>query len=468
MLFYQKEFLVFAGTVILFLLLVKNYRAQKVFLLLCSYYFYAYWDWRFLGLVFTITVVDFTIGQLMKRWKDPGRRKSLVVLSVVMNLSFLGVFKYFNFFVESMNHVLGPLGFNLGTLSIVLPVGISFYTFQSLSYTIDVYRNEIQPCDDILDFALCVAFFPQLLSGPIVRARDFLPQLTEPRKLSWVRASYGLREFVIGLFKKVFIADRIAMFVDPVFSAPGVYDGLTIWLAALSYTIQIYCDFSGYSDMAIGTARILGYDFKRNFNLPYLSRSIDEFWRRWHISLSSWLRDYLYISLGGNRGGKYKTYRNLIVTMLLGGLWHGAAWTFVVWGALHGAALAVTRMFRDTRGSQGVEEPSRPLSAVLGWICTMAIVIVGWVLFRAKTFGVAAVMLGKMFALCPGVAWYSPFPVAVIIAFAVVYGLHACGYDKAIDLSGESWYMRTVLLVMIGLVILFFPSGFHPFIYFQF
>lgn len=250
---------------------------------------------------------------------------------------------------------------------------------------------------------------------------------------------------------KVFIADRLAMFVDPVFAAPGIYNGLTIWLAALSYTMQIYCDFAGYSAMAIGTAHVLGYDFKENFNLPYISKSIDEFWRRWHISLSSWLRDYLYISLGGNRNGRYRTYCNLIITMLLGGLWHGAAWTFVMWGAL--------------RGLQ--KDPSAALAGS-GWLITMMVVICGWVLFRSTTFGDAALMLKKMAFLYLGVSWYCPFPIAVILGFGVVHALHAFGYGHVLELPETKWYTPAVLLSMIGLVMVFFPTGFHPFIYFQF
>ncbi|MDH5561243.1 MAG: MBOAT family protein, partial [Deltaproteobacteria bacterium] len=415
MLFNQIEFIVLIIVIAAIFILIRENRHRKLILLVSSYYFYAYWDWRFLGLILFSTIVDYFVAILIAKNETEKVRKIFLIISLTSNLGLLGFFKYFNFFIDSLKVALGPLDVNLTTLNIILPVGISFYTFQTLSYTIDVYRRKLNPCYKFTDFALYVSFFPQLVAGPIVRASDFLPQLTTPNKITLERVYGGFRQFVFGLFKKVFIADRIAYFVDHVFSNYDVYNGVTIWLAVIAFAIQIYCDFSGYSDMAIGIARGLGYDFPENFRLPYISRSIIEFWRRWHISLSSWLRDYLYIPLGGSRKGSLRTYINLSITMVLGGLWHGAAWNFIIWGAIQGIALMINRWFVENV-TFSLPLPSK-LKDILGWFVTMNIVLISWVFFRSTDYGLGQSLgiLKKIF-LSPltGISWIHPFVLLTI------------------------------------------------------
>lgn len=469
MLFSSKEYIILALVVIAFLRLVRNKRIRKLFLLAVSYYFYAYWDWRFLSLILFSTFVDYFVGQRLKNCENMARRRLFLIISLVTNLGLLGCFKYFNFFIESMNIALAPLRLNLGTLNIILPIGISFYTFQTLSYTIDVYRRQLEPCNDFWDFALFVSFFPQLVAGPIVRAKVFLPQLDTPRQLSWDRTFLGIRQFVIGLFKKVLVADCLAFYVDNVFANTGAYDCLTTWLVLVTYSLQIYCDFSGYSDMAIGMARIMGFDFPENFRLPYIAKSISDFWRRWHISLSSWLRDYLYISLGGNRGGRLKTYRNLLLTMLLGGLWHGESWTFVFWGGFHGVSLVIAKLVsRENKESGPSGNAARIVTGLSGWIVTMLIVCIGWVFFRSQTFTEAILMLRQMFVPNQGIAWYNPFAICAIVAFAITHAISAMGMQRLLELPVKAWRTPVVLCTMALLTGVFRPAGFHPFIYFQF
>jgi alginate O-acetyltransferase complex protein AlgI len=357
----------------------------------------------------------------------------------------------------------------MGTLRIILPAGISFFTFQTLSYTIDVYRKDLRECRSLPDLALFIAFFPQLVAGPIVRAAEFMPQLETPRTLSWRQAYVGLRIFVFGFFKKVFLADRLAPFVETVFSNAGAFDGATVWLGVLAYAVQIYCDFSGYSDMAIGMARIMGYEFSINFNTPYIARSIQEFWHRWHISLSTWLRDYLYIPLGGSRHGRARTYINLMVTMLLGGLWHGASWAFVFWGGLHGAALALHRGWCEWRGKKHTAGGGGFLSGLAGWSATMLIVLVGWVFFRAGSFEQAGVVLNKMFIPGDGVRWIHPFALTAVLALAAQHSsLFLPKRPAWMDLPVTHWITPAALVLLFGVSILFYPTGFTPFIYFQF
>lgn len=466
MLFTQIEFIVLFLAVFSFLLLVKNFRAQKLFLLVVSYYFYAYWDWRFLSLLIASTLVNYFAGIGMKNSKDPKTRRIFLICGLAMDLSLLGTFKYFNFFISSLSPIVASLGFETSSLNIVLPIGISFYTFQTMSYSIDVYYRRIETCSDFPDFALFVAFFPQLVAGPIVRASNFIPQLKTPRTISLLNIFFGFRQFVYGLFKKVLIADNLSVFVDPVFSNPGAFSCLTTWLALIAYALQIYCDFSGYSDMAIGLARTMGYKFPKNFNLPYISRSISEFWTRWHISLSSWLRDYLYIPLGGNRKGKRRMYINLMITMFLGGLWHGAAWTFVFWGCLHGAALAVEKFFASFKSSTG--ESCGIARKTLEWGLTFFVVLITWVFFRSQTFTGAMLTLRQMFTPSQGIIWYHPFAIGAILMMALLHIVNAAGKKKILIL--KSPYLKTpvVLFTIIFLVIIFRPKGFNPFIYFQF
>lgn len=331
----------------------RRYRVQNGWLLAASYVFYGYWDPRFLALLGLSTVVDFVIGRKLHGTEDERGRKRLVTVSVLVNLGILGSFKYFDFFVESTVRLLDTLGFeaHLPTLKVLLPVGISFYTFQTLSYTIDVYRRKMPATNDLLGFALFVSFFPQLVAGPIERAKRLMPQIEAPREITATKVQGGLWLIVWGYFKKTVIADQAALVANPLF-ADGTWEtltGLEPLLAVLGFTIHIYCDFSGYSDIARGCAKLLGFEFLLNFKLPYLATGPSDFWGRWHVSLSTWLRDYLYIPLGGNRGGKLSTYRNMFLVMALGGLWHGAAWPYVLWGSYHGVLLVIERVWLDAR-----------------------------------------------------------------------------------------------------------------------
>jgi alginate O-acetyltransferase complex protein AlgI len=343
MTFSSVSFFVFFAIVILAMLITKisifsRQRTRHTILLIASYIFYGWWDWRFCFLMLVLTTVAYISAvQITKRLKN----KLYIIVGVVVPLAILGIFKYFNFFISSFTQLFSI--HSIGSLNIILPVGISFYTFQSLSYTIDVYRKKIGVENDFIKLALYIAFFPQLVAGPIVRASDFLPQLNEERNITLNNFRTGIQIFVFGLFKKIVLADWLSVFVDDVFRAPNAFHALSLILAVIAYSMQIYFDFSGYSDMAVGCAKCLGYDFIRNFNVPYISRNITEFWRRWHISLSSWLKEYLYIPLGGNRKGNTRTYINNMLTMLLGGLWHGANWTFLAWGGAHGIALCLKK-----------------------------------------------------------------------------------------------------------------------------
>ncbi|MFG0263068.1 MAG: MBOAT family O-acyltransferase, partial [Novipirellula sp. JB048] len=343
MLFTQPEFLIFFLGVLAAVWMTRRVRLRNAILLAASYYFYAYWDVRFCLLLAFSTLMDFGIARAMGSNDNAVFRRRLLTLSVVVNRGVLGFFKYFNFFIDSATPIIESLGGSASTLNLILPVGISFYTFQTLSYTIDVYRRVLRPSSSLLEFALYVAFFPQLVAGPIVRARELLPQLASPSRWSHRRFYGGFQQALRGAVKKVLMADRLGEMVDVVFANPDYYSSTTLWLAVFAYGGQIYLDFSGYTDMAIGSAKMLGYRFPKNFRHPYLATSMAEFWHRWHMTLSRWLRDYLYIPLGGSRRSNLVTYRNLMLTMTLGGLWHGAAWTFVLWGVLHGAALGAER-----------------------------------------------------------------------------------------------------------------------------
>lgn len=362
-------------------------KGQNVLLLAASYLFYGAWDWRFLSLLWISTATDYLVGRGLHRHDGQKARTRLLTVSMLVNLGMLAVFKYFNFFADSAASLLESIGVGADwpTLNVVLPVGISFYTFQTMSYTIDAYRRRIEPTDDPLAFAVFVAFFPQLVAGPIERARRLLPQFNVRRRVAHGDdLATALHLIGLGLFKKVVIADAVAPHVDTAFGSAGTAGWITLLVGVLGFALQIYGDFSGYSHIARGSARLLGIDLMVNFNQPYLSRNITHFWRTWHISLSTWLRDYLYIPLGGNRCSALATYRNLMITMLLGGLWHGAAWTFVAWGALHGAYLALHRRFRGhTRGAELAAPGLRDVAPVFA---TFVAVTLSWVFFRAATF----------------------------------------------------------------------------------
>ena len=401
MLFNSLVFLAFFIVVYAaYLLLNRHYKAQNRLLLVASYVFYGYWDWRFLSLIAISTVIDYGVGLILSRSESPRKRKWLLFLSVFANLGLLGFFKYFNFFADSFAGLLGMFGMDAGyvTLNIVLPVGISFYTFQTMSYTIDIYHRKIEPTRSFLDFALFVSFFPQLVAGPIERAVNLLPQVSHPRKIKKSQVNAGIFLILWGYFKKVVIADNMAVIAAQIFNGYTNYQGLDILIGILAFTVQIYCDFSGYSDIARGLAKIMGFDLMVNFKLPYFALNPSDFWLRWHVSLSSWLRDYLYIPLGGNKGGTAATQRNLALTMLLGGLWHGAAWHFVIWGAFHGLILALYRVFDRHPEHEDPWSGKYSYARILSKMLLMFILtLIGWVIFRASTIHQIWYMLTNVF-----------------------------------------------------------------------
>ncbi|KAA5546048.1 MBOAT family protein [Roseiconus nitratireducens] len=462
MLFTQIEFLLFLILVILVAWRCPGRRSRNTVLLAASYYFYAYWDLRFCGLLLLSTLVDYWVAQRIDRATDPRIRWTYLCVSLFVNLGVLAFFKYFNFFIESAAAIFHGWGSNPGTLDLVLPVGISFYTFQTLSYTIDVYRGKIAPTRSLLDFALYVAFFPQLVAGPIVRAVELLPQLATVPQWSSGRFYGGFQLALRGLVKKVLLADRLGEMVDVVFAGPELYSGWTVWLAVIGYAGQIYYDFSGYSDIAIGIAKMLGYRFPVNFRHPYLATSLSEFWRRWHITLSRWLRDYLYISLGGNRRGRWRTKWNLMVTMVLGGLWHGAAWTFVLWGTLHGLALVVEHTVRTRL------RPGARVGPVIGRMTTLAVVLAGWVLFRSETWQRAATIYSQLCFTRSGIDWFPPLAVLACAILVVDHLLWSTRARLWMHLPADRWYTPTATALLIWTLLLYSPRGFSPFVYFQF
>lgn len=404
MLFNSIQFALFLPLVfaIFWLLDRKNLRVQNAFIIFASYVFYGWWDWRFLGLIVFSSIVDYTVGLTMAREERPGRRKLLLGISLAANLGILGFFKYFDFFIQSASELLTLAGLHAHptTLRIILPVGISFYTFQTLSYTIDIYRRKIGPTRDLLAFFAFVSFFPQLVAGPIERAKSLLPQFLSPRRFNYDAAREGSKLILWGFLKKVVIADNLAPLVETVFSNQGHYGTLGLMTGLFAFALQIYGDFSGYSDIAIGVARLFGFDLMRNFAYPYFSRDIGEFWRRWHISLSTWFRDYVYIPLGGSRTGKLRRIFNIMVTFTVSGLWHGANWTFVIWGALNGAYYIPLMLSGKVRRE---EEPgaaptwmdrAKTMSSIL---VTFFFTLLAWAFFRAATVGDAIRYIGGIF-----------------------------------------------------------------------
>ncbi len=456
---------------------------RKLFLLLASWFFYAQWDWRFVGLLIASAVLNWGVAALIARTRERGGGKTgwLVGLGVAANLLILGFFKYYGFFVEEAGELLTRFGWerDLLLLQIVLPVGISFFTFQGISYVVDVHRGKTPPAKSLLDVMLLMSFFPHLVAGPIVRASDLLPQFDRTPRLTRVMATHGLLLIVWGLFKKTVIASELsANLVDPVFFDPTAFGAVDIAAAVYGYAVQIYCDFSAYSDMAIGLAALLGYSFPRNFNQPYRAASMQSFWRRWHISLSSWLRDYLYVPLGGGRKGLVSSCINVFITMVLGGLWHGAALTFLAWGALHGGVQVIERLGRAFFGrnrpsgylsADGEGERKSVLLTVLGVLVTFHIVCLGWILFRAESFDLAMAMLQGLGRIGP-VVMLTPLLLTLIAGGLAMHWLP----PRAIE--GVAERLKTApsltLGLLIGAAILLVeavrPEGVAPFIYFQF
>jgi D-alanyl-lipoteichoic acid acyltransferase DltB (MBOAT superfamily) len=403
MLFNSIEFCIFLPIVfsIYWLLDKQKLKIQNFFLLLASYFFYGWWDWRFLSLILASSTVDFLVGKALAKAETQSKRKFFLGLSLFINLGALGIFKYYNFFVQNFIDAFSFFGkdFDLYRLSIILPVGISFYTFQTLSYTIDIYRKKIEPTKDWMVFFTFVSFFPQLVAGPIERASHLLPQFTKPRIFKYDQAKDGLRQMLWGLFKKIVIADTCAIYVNDIFSNYESYSSGILLLGAFYFTFQIYCDFSGYSDIAIGTAKLFGFDLMRNFAYPYFSRDIAEFWRRWHISLSTWFRDYVYIPLGGSRLSKAKTIRNVFIIFLVSGFWHGANWTFIVWGGLNALYFLPSLLAKKNRQHLGVTAenswfPSQ--KEFIGMLTTFSLTVFAWIFFRAENIFHAFAYIAKI------------------------------------------------------------------------
>lgn len=451
-----------------------RHRAQNVWLLAASYFFYGWWDYRFLLLLIASTLLDYALGRWIASAHSRSSRKLFVALSCIANLGFLGFFKYFNFFVDSAARVLEALGMepHLPVLRIILPAGISFYTFQSMCYTIDVYRGRLTPTRNLLDFAQYVAFFPQLVAGPIERATALLPQVQRPRTVTIEQWRSGWALILIGICRKVAVADSAALLVNETFPQAAGAGSFELLIALYLFSIQIYADFAGYSDVARGSARLLGFELMRNFEHPYFSTSITEFWRRWHISLSTWLRDYLYIPLGGNRHGELRTYKNLFLTMLLGGLWHGASWNFVIWGGLHGVYLAAHKLMLGDR-KPATENRVRSIRAVvanaLPWLFTLHLVALSWVFFRADTLANAWQYLAGIVELRGG---FDLRPVKYLAACVLVLAI----IDVPQYLSGIHsvctrwpWWVRGVYYAGLVLTICLMRRDANvPFIYFQF
>ena len=471
MLFNSWEFALFLPCVLGCYYILKT-RAQNVLLLLSSYFFYSCWDWRFTGLLLLSTVVDYSVGRAMPR-ATARRSRTLLLVSICTNLGVLGLFKYFNFFADSAADILGTFGIGASPvlLNVILPVGISFYTFQTMAYTIDVYRGRVEPERDIVTFGIYVAFFPQLVAGPIERAQNLLPQIRAPRRIDQHQISSGTLLILIGLLRKVVIADNAAMYVDLVFSDPTAVSWTGLIKGIMYFSLQIYGDFAGYSNIARGCSRLLGIELMQNFNHPYFATNITTFWRKWHISLSTWLRDYVYIPLGGNRGTVIFAYRNLILTMLLGGLWHGAGWTFVVWGGIHGVALAVHKWWlggRDPKPKQWSSGIQGVLGALAGWLVTMAIVGFGWIFFRAPTFEAAYNVVMGICTLSSGQQWIPHMPL-----FGMVLLLLAIDVPQSIAGEQTIWLRwgrarGLVYTFAVLLIVLLGSKENVPFIYFQF
>jgi alginate O-acetyltransferase complex protein AlgI len=474
MIFSSFEFVGFFAVVLLIRSCLRNFSAEKWFLLLASYVFYMSWSVPCVLLIIGTSLVDYFVGMGLGRIEDPRKRRLLLVVSIVANLGVLGFFKYTNFLLANIHWALTSLGFHAPQLSynILLPVGISFFTFQSMTYTIETYRRRIKPCHSPRDFMLFVAFFPQLLAGPINRAVDLLPQFMQRIRATALEWESGLAQFALGVVKKAVISDQIAPHVDLIFASPGKYDGLTLLQGALGYAVQIYCDFSGYSDMAIGCARMMGFRFMENFQMPYSSTSITDFWRRWHISLSSWFRDYLYIPLGGSRKGTGRTYLNLMVTMLLCGLWHGASWSFVFWGGLHGVSLAVHRAWKIWDPLESLKEHPwlQALWDVWARLLTLTVVLIGWVFFRARSWTDAWSSLGRMLAWThDGTRLWSPYILAALVAVIAAHLLISKDRNWAWEIPNRPVFIR--IGAYLGLALLIVCLGKTegaPFIYFQF
>ena len=478
MLFNSIEFAIFLPVVFVGYWFVtnKNLKAQNLLLLAASYLFYGWWDWRFLSLIAFSSLVDYFIGLKLSEAKEDAKRKLLLAISISINLGFLGFFKYYNFFAESFADAFTLLGTSIEVerLNIILPVGISFYTFQTLSYSIDIYRRKLEPSKDIIAFFTFVSFFPQLVAGPIERATNLLPQFYKKREFDYAKATDGLRQILWGLFKKIVIADNCAEVANIIFNNSADQSGSTLLLGTLLFTFQIYCDFSGYSDIAIGVSRLFGFNLMQNFAFPYFSRDIAEFWRRWHISLSTWFRDYLYIPLGGSRGGTGMKVRNTFIIFIVSGFWHGANWTFIVWGALNAMYFLPLLLLNRNRNNletvaQGKYLPS--IGEAVSMLSTFLLTMLAWIFFRAENLGhafevIAGIFSSSLFTVP------SEVPKLTLLLLCFFVSIEWLGRDGqyAIERLGLNVKapIRWAFYYMLIIAIFSFAGKQQEFIYFQF
>ncbi|WP_430905507.1 MBOAT family O-acyltransferase [Maribacter sp. 2-571] len=478
MIFNSLDFAVFLPIVfvVYWFLANKNLRLQNFVIVLASYFFYGWWDWTFLSLILFSTIVDYRVGNTMVKCTNEQYRKLLLGTSIVVNLGLLGFFKYYNFFLENFVTAFSFLGNAIqpNTLNIILPVGISFYTFQTLSYSIDVYRKKLTPTEDFVAFAAFVCFFPQLVAGPIERATNLLPQFYRKRTFEYSKAVDGLRQILWGLFKKIVIADTCAEYANTIFNNSEMYSGSTLVLGALFFTFQIYGDFSGYSDIAIGTSRLFGFHLNRNFAFPYFSRDIAEFWRRWHISLSTWFRDYLYIPLGGSRGGTWMKVRNTFIIFIVSGFWHGANWTFIVWGALNAIYFLPLLLSNSNRKNMDTVANDGHLPSIrelMGMFATFWGTVLAWIFFRAETVGHAVSYITVIFSGSL-VSYPEVFPKKVLLLLAVFMGIEWLGRKQEYAIEHIRYqipfYGRWVAYCMLTGIILYYSGKEQQFIYFQF
>lgn len=479
MLFNSIDFAIFLPVVfvIYWFITGKNLKIQNLFVVAASYFFYGWWDWRFLSLIAFSSAVDYFVGLGLLKYKERNRRKLLLLTSIFVNLGFLGFFKYYNFFMDNFVQAFSLFGreISVSSLNIILPVGISFYTFQTLSYSIDVYRGKMEPTRNIIAFFAFVSFFPQLVAGPIERATRLLPQFFRKRNFDYRNAVDGMRQILWGLFKKMVIADNCAEIVNMIFSNSINYSGSTLLLGVILFAFQIYGDFSGYSDIAIGTARLFGFDLMRNFAYPYFSRDIAEFWRRWHISLSTWFRDYLYIPLGGSRGNTWMKVRNTFIIFVVSGFWHGANWTFIAWGALNAIYFLPLLLLDKNRNyldivAKGKKLPT--LKEIFSIFLTFSLTLIAWIFFRAENLSQAVSILSQIFSISLfQIPEVKPFVIIYLIIFFIILEWHGREQQYAIAnvaLNFPRIYRWAFYSVIIFSIIMFTPTVETPFIYFQF
>jgi len=477
MIFNSLDFAFFLPIVFLLYWFVfnKNLKAQNALIVVASYVFYGWWDWRFLFLILFSTIVDYTVGILLERENSLLKRKIFLWISILVNLGFLGFFKYYNFFLDNFIASFSFFGMEIkaNTLNIILPVGISFYTFQTLSYSIDVYRKKMHATKDFVAFSAFVSFFPQLVAGPIERAAHLLPQFKRERKFNYNEAVIGLKQILWGLFKKMVIADNCAYYANMIFDNSATLSGSTLLLGAIFFTFQIYCDFSGYSDIAIGTSRLFGFNLMRNFEYPYFSRNIAEFWRRWHISLSTWFRDYLYIPLGGSRGSKYQQIRNIFIVFIVSGFWHGANWTFIFWGflnALYFIPLMLAKRNRQYLDIVAAQSYLPSFKEFLKILVTFFLTVFAWIFFRAEN-------MTHAFQYIQGIADSSLFkiptirPTDLFVLILMFMVLEWLGRKHEFPLQNPLFKNKTIrwsFYIVLILIIIIFSGKQQEFIYFQF